>query len=207
MPPKAARGAVAAGRGRGRGRGKATAGESSESAILPGQTADDHASGSSVLGAASDEPKPRTMTPQHPTKEDMEPSQYSSAPAPARAPVPRTDASNPNAPHTGSLVPAGRGRGGARGGAAKPAAPSRFKPKNVRRDASELEEIARKEHDRLAAIAAENAREASAKMRGRGRPVRGRGDAMGRGGTMRKTTATGTFGIAPESLSEQHQTN
>lgn len=95
----------------------------------------------------------------------------------------------------------GRGRGGARGGAAKPSAPSRFKPKNVRRDAGELEEIARKEHDRLAAIAAENAREASRQMRGRGRPSRGRGDAMGRGRGLRKTTATGFLGVAPESLS------
>jgi DNA-directed RNA polymerase III subunit RPC4 len=180
------------------------------------QTTDDHdisgghsAQTSATLGGS----RPNITTPQHLLDDDADPSPNSSpatiptetpATTPARANIPRSDPSGSNVPQPSSSSIRG-GRGGARGGAAtKPATTSRFKPKNVRRDASELEEIARKENDRLAAIAAENAREASAKMRGRGRPLRGRGDAMGRG-MGRKTTATGTFGVAPEALSKSYR--
>lgn len=215
MPPKAARGAA---RGRGRGRGKATVDseESHAPAIASEQFNSDQPSTSAAFADV-----PTNTTPQHLLNES-EPSPNSSpatiptetpASTPARPGPAQTESSNSNAPHNGPLSfstarggrggrGAGAARGGVRGGAAPAPAPSRFKPKNVRRDASELEEIGRKELDRLAAIAAENAREASRQARGRGRPPRGRGDAMGRGGFGRKSIATGTFGIAPESMSK-----
>lgn len=94
-------------------------------------------------------------------------------------------------------VPArGRGRPSLARGTAKPVTESRFKPKNVRRDAGELEQLARKEQMRLAGIAANNAREQARWLRGRGRPARGRGDVMGRGAGSR--SASGVFGVMPE---------
>jgi DNA-directed RNA polymerase III subunit RPC4 len=81
---------------------------------------------------------------------------------------------------------------------------SRFKPKNIRRDAKELEDLQKKEKIRLDAIAAEEARKAARAARGRGWGMRGRGDAMGRGGgrAARVATASGTFGVVPEGLRE-----
>jgi hypothetical protein len=90
---------------------------------------------------------------------------------------------------------------------------SRFKPKNIRRDARELEDMRKKEKARLDALAAEEAsREAfKARAMGRGRGMRGRGDAMGRGagrgagkgaGRGRGGTASGIFGVVPEALRE-----
>lgn len=87
---------------------------------------------------------------------------------------------------------------------------SRFKPKNIRRDARELEDMQKKEKARLGALAAEEARREASKARGamgRGWGMRGRGDAMGRGagrgaGRRRGGAASGIFGVVPEALRE-----
>jgi DNA-directed RNA polymerase III subunit RPC4 len=86
---------------------------------------------------------------------------------------------------------------------------SRFKPKNIRRDARELEDMRKKEKARLDALAAEEARREASKARGAGRGwgMRGRGDAMGRGagrgaGRRRGGAASGIFGVVPEALRE-----
>jgi DNA-directed RNA polymerase III subunit RPC4 len=96
-----------------------------------------------------------------------------------------------------------RGRGCARGGRVK-SSESRFKPKNIRRDATELEELAKKEQTRLAGIAAISAREEARAQRGRGRVMRGRGDAMGRSAGLGRApaTASGVFSVVPEALRE-----
>jgi DNA-directed RNA polymerase III subunit RPC4 len=83
---------------------------------------------------------------------------------------------------------------------------SRFKPKNIRRDARELEER-KKEQARLAEISAEEAGREAWKARaamGRGWGMRARGDAMGRGAGRGRpaATASGIFGIVPEGLRE-----
>jgi DNA-directed RNA polymerase III subunit RPC4 len=82
---------------------------------------------------------------------------------------------------------------------------SRFKPKNIRRDARELDELRQKEKARLAEIAAEEAGREAWKARaalGRGWGMRGRGDAMGRGAGRSRppATASGIFGVVPEAL-------
>ncbi|RKF71201.1 hypothetical protein GcC1_105006 [Golovinomyces cichoracearum] len=88
-------------------------------------------------------------------------------------------------------------RGRARSSTTTPAA-SRFKPKNVRRSATELAELAHKEDARKIAAIAEHAREQARLARGRGKQ-RGRGDTMGRGrGTI--GSASSIFGVTPESL-------
>lgn len=84
---------------------------------------------------------------------------------------------------------------------------SRFKPKNIRRDAKELEDMRKKEKARMDAIAAEEAGREASKARaamGRSWGMRGRGDAMGRGAGRRGRVATagGIFGIVPEALRE-----
>lgn len=78
------------------------------------------------------------------------------------------------------------------------AAPSRFKPKNIRRSAKELEEIARKENERIEKAAEKEAKAAERLERGRGRGAfrGGRGGAMGERPKV-KTTASGVFGQAP----------
>lgn len=91
-----------------------------------------------------------------------------------------------------------------RGGRAK-ITESRFKPKNIRRDATELEELARKEKARLDGLAAEAAKAEARAQRGRGRVMRGRGDTMGRGmgmGRGQGGSASGVFGVVPEALRE-----
>jgi DNA-directed RNA polymerase III subunit RPC4 len=56
---------------------------------------------------------------------------------------------------------------------------------------------------RLDTIAAEEAKRVARATRGRGWGMRGRGDAMGRGGgRARVATASGTFGVVPEGLRE-----
>ncbi|RKF58548.1 DNA-directed RNA polymerase III RPC4 [Erysiphe neolycopersici] len=100
-----------------------------------------------------------------------------------------------------SLNAGARGaRGGSRGSTAM-AISSRFKPKNVRRSAIELADIAKKEEIKRAAAMAEYAKQQARLARGRGRQ-RGRGDMMGRvrGAT---TSANSIFGIAPEGLKKE----
>ncbi|KAK0130032.1 hypothetical protein ONS96_000570 [Cadophora gregata f. sp. sojae] len=140
------------------------------------------------------------------------------APTPARpahAPIlPRTAPPlkiDPDAPSTSaastepSTQPSVRGgpstrggRGGARGG---PKAPSKFKPKAVRSDASKRAELAQKEQERLAGLAASAAKAEARANRGRGRPARGRGDVMGRPAMSRGSGGgSGIFGALPESI-------
>ncbi|POS84880.1 hypothetical protein EPUL_004283 [Erysiphe pulchra] len=91
-------------------------------------------------------------------------------------------------------------RGGSRVSTAMPVS-SRFKPKNVRRSAMELADIAKKEEVRRAAALAEHARQQARLARGRGKQ-RGRGDMMGRGrGTT--SSANSIFGITPEGLKKE----
>ena len=92
------------------------------------------------------------------------------------------------------------GRAGARGG---PKAPSKFKPKAVRSDASKRAELVQKEQERLAGLAASAAKAEARANRGRGRPARGRGDVMGRPAISRGSGGgSGIFGALPESISE-----
>lgn len=100
---------------------------------------------------------------------------------------------------TRSMATVRRGRGGTRA-SSTPTVPSRFKPKNVRRSAAELAELAHKEEKRKAAALAELAREEARIARGRGKQ-RGRGDMMSRG-RGKPGGASSIFGTAPESLSE-----
>jgi DNA-directed RNA polymerase III subunit RPC4 len=208
MPPKGSRGG---GRGRGRGRGKATASSTAEPAAEPAADVpmtgtDDRPESKSALAAspppASELSNAKITTPQNLLEDDSAPSPNSSpatvptetpAPTPVRVPLQRTES-------TGSAsVPPTRG---GRGGRGKGAAESRFKPKNIRRDAGELQELAQKEQARLAGIAQDRAREEAKLVRGRGRPPRGRGDVMGRGAAVGRATATasGVFSVAPEAL-------
>jgi DNA-directed RNA polymerase III subunit RPC4 len=203
MPPRAARGAA---RGRGRGRGKAPAAPEDlpdAPVILPPRGNGDSSQSTAAASSQPDAPGTIMTTPQHQLNEDAEPSPNSSpatiptetpAPTPARPTQP--DSSEPIVAHTGRLSGRG-GRPGVRGGTEKPAAPSRFKPKNIRTDRRVLEERAINEQERLAAIAAESRAEEARLMRGRGRPLRGRGDAMG-SRPKPKTTASGIFGALPE---------
>ncbi|EPQ66848.1 Bgt-4321 [Blumeria graminis f. sp. tritici] len=103
----------------------------------------------------------------------------------------------PSNPEQRSTTSRRGGRGGAHGVTAAPTA-SRFKPKNVRRSATELAELARKEQERLAEVAEKLARDQARLMRGRGMQ-RGRGDAMGRvRGAL--GSASSIFGVVPEGL-------
>lgn len=157
------------GRGRGRGRGKS----------IP----------------AAEPPETAVSTPEH---MHIDPSPNSSpatiptetpAPTPARVTTSRPDGPSTSGP-SGTLRP--------RVGAKETAAPSKFKPKNVRRGADEREELARKEMQRVADLAQAAAKNDAPRGRGRG-AARGRGDAMGRKVEPR-TTASGTFGIAPAEM-------
>jgi DNA-directed RNA polymerase III subunit RPC4 len=205
MPPKGSRGGA---RGRGRGRGKAAASAAVEPAAdVPMTGTDDEPASQSTLEAslpsAAEAPAPKITTPQNHLENDFASPNSSPAtvptetpaPTPARAPLQRTESTG-----SGSIPPAARGgRGGARG-RGKNAAESRFKPKNVRRDAGELQELAQKEQARLAGIAQDRVREEARASRGRGRPPRGRGDVMGRGAGMGRGAATGVFSVAPEAM-------
>jgi DNA-directed RNA polymerase III subunit RPC4 len=86
-------------------------------------------------------------------------------------------------------------RGGSRGRGSL----SKFKPKNIRRSASELKAVADAEDKRAAAAAAIAGRSRGRDYASRGRGGRGRGDAMGRGrATMGGGVASGPFAVAPE---------
>jgi DNA-directed RNA polymerase III subunit RPC4 len=207
MPPKAVRGA---GRGRGRGRGKAPASSLEEHhSISQSITQGDVDSQSAMASSSSLElPIPKSTTPQNEFL-DADPSPNSSpatvwtetpAPTPIRPPSTlKTESSS-------RILPPTRGGITSRGSEVK-ATGSRFKPKNIRRDAKELEDLQKKEKIRLDAIAAEEAKKAARAARGRGWGMRGRGDAMGRGGgRARIATASGTFGVVPEGLRELQAT-
>jgi DNA-directed RNA polymerase III subunit RPC4 len=153
-------------------------------------------------------PIPKSTTPQNEFL-DADPSPNSSpatvwtetpAPTPIRPPSTlKTESSS-------RILPPTRGGITSRGSEVK-ATGSRFKPKNIRRDAKELEDLQKKEKIRLDAIAAEEARKAARAARGRGWGMRGRGDAMGRrGGRAKVATASGTFGVVPEGLRELQAT-
>ncbi|KAI1002247.1 hypothetical protein K3495_g5954 [Podosphaera aphanis] len=110
-----------------------------------------------------------------------------------------TGNSTTRAPRESATAGSSRGgRGLSRNIAAAAPSASRFKPKNVRRSATELAEIAQKEQIKQADIAAELARQQARLLRGRGR-ARGRGDAMGRGRGA-PGAASSIFGVVPESL-------
>ncbi|KUJ10058.1 uncharacterized protein LY89DRAFT_787708 [Mollisia scopiformis] len=199
MPPKGARGGAARGRGRGRGKATAPAAPSAMEGLI-GESANEPSSQSTLEDSSL--PSAKITTPQHLLDDNSVPSPNSSpvsiptetpAPTPARAPIPRSEPTVSSSSHVGEPSTRG-GRGGARG--AKPAAASRFKPKNVRSDASKLKEIAEREEAKLHQLAVEKAREQARLLRGRGRLARGRGDVMGR----RVATASGIFSIAPEAL-------
>jgi DNA-directed RNA polymerase III subunit RPC4 len=209
MPPRGSRGKLARGRG---GRGKAPtklAEEPSCSAQEPaGTNTNDEPTSQSTLEASSATESARVTTPQR--LQDADPSPNSSpatVPTETPAPTPARPTQQPDESAAGSSAVASPTRGGGgvtrgkrgRGGTA---APSKFKPKIIRREQSEREELAREEQKRKETAAAQVAREEARLSRGRGRgfPGRGRGDAMGRGRDDRKTTATGTFGVAPAEL-------
>ncbi|PMD41307.1 hypothetical protein L207DRAFT_565224 [Hyaloscypha variabilis F] len=205
MPPKGARGA---GRGRGRGRGKASApppGEQPPPSQPSTHDSMDIDSQSTVAPSSPLEaPVPKITTPQSDFLNDADPSPNSSpatvwTETPAPTPI-RPSALRPEPP---PILPPTRGGVASRGARVK-ATESRFKPKNIRRDARELEDLRKKEQARLAAIAAEEAGRAAWKARagmGRGWGMRGRGDAMGRGaGRGRSGTASGVFGVMPEAI-------
>jgi DNA-directed RNA polymerase III subunit RPC4 len=208
MPPKAARGA---GRGRGRGQGKAPAPPAAEQPSTSQlNTQNDIDSQSKMAASPPPEPlAPRITTPQNELLEYADPSPNSSpatvwtetpAPTPIRPPSTlRTGSSS-------SVLSATRGGIASRGSRVK-TTESRFKPKNIRRDARELEELRKKERIRLDAIAAEETSREAWKARagmGRGWGMRGRGDAMGRGAGRGRSaaTASGIFGVVPEGLRE-----
>jgi DNA-directed RNA polymerase III subunit RPC4 len=100
-------------------------------------------------------------------------------------------------------------RGGSRGRSKE----SRFKPKNIRRSASELKAFADQERDRIAAAAATEARSRGKENVFRSRAGRGRGDAMGRGRGAIGGVASGPFAVMPETsksavvLTLQHLAN
>jgi len=179
MPP-------ARGRGRGRGRGKAI--PAAEPASTPSAALTETAV--STPEHMHIDPSPNSSPATIPTE--------TPAPTPARASTLRSDG-----PSTSS------GPSGTRNkiGGNQTAAPSKFKPKNIRRNVDEREELARKEIERVQELgrqaARAAAREEAAASRGRGRGgfgARGRGDAMGRRGEDKRTTASGTFGVLPAEL-------
>ncbi|KAL2075155.1 hypothetical protein VTL71DRAFT_97 [Oculimacula yallundae] len=228
MPPKAAPKATAR-RGRPKAVRGGKAGppvtEASSSANTNAEAADAETQDESVAGPSS--PKaavPAISTPQisedgiSPNSSPATVPTETPAPTPARpayAPIlpqtapnvkPDPDApsasTTPNEPATQSSVRGGPsirgGRGGARGGG--PKAPSKFKPKAIRSDATKRAELAQKEQERLAGLAAAAANEARKAHRGRGRPARGRGDVMGRPATRGSGGGSGIFGALPESI-------
>ncbi|KAE9373632.1 hypothetical protein N431DRAFT_544581 [Stipitochalara longipes BDJ] len=205
MPPKAARGAA---RGRGRGRGKASAPPPVEqpSTSQPSTHDNMEIDSQSTMAPSSpfEAPVPKITTPQNDFLNDADPSPNSSpatvwTETPAPTPI-RPSALRPEPP---PILPPTRGGIASRGSRVK-ATESRFKPKNIRRDAKELEDLRKKEQARLAAIASEEAGREALKSRGamgRGWGMRGRGDAMGRGaGRGKAGTASGIFGVMPEAL-------
>jgi DNA-directed RNA polymerase III subunit RPC4 len=190
MPPKKARGGARGGRGRG--------GSSGPAAPPPAEELDQpfkiQISNSS---SAANRVEPLT-TPEKTTHEgdrmDLDPND-----SPATQPT-ETPASTPLRPPSSLQMQSADSQGGvpSRGGTRGRAKESKFKPKNVRRSASELKALADQESERVAAAAAN-----AAKLRGRGnafraRAGRGRGDAMGRGRGTSSSVASGPFAVAPE---------
>jgi len=201
MPPKAARGAA---RGRGRRRGKALAPPAEEQASIPQPSMQDDLASQFTIAPSSpiEPPLPKVTTPHNKFLEDADLSPNSSpANVPTETPAPTPIRPPALRPESSGSMSSARGRGGARGGRVK-TTESRFKPKNVRRDKTELKQLAEKEQARLAGIAAEAAREEARALRGRGRLMRGRGDAMGRGAGLGRPAgaASGIFGVVPEAL-------
>ncbi|KAL5329419.1 hypothetical protein ACEPPN_002931 [Leptodophora sp. 'Broadleaf-Isolate-01'] len=230
MPPKAAPKAPARrGRPKAIRGGKAAAAAAAE-AFSSTNTNDDDAEAEveadqSAAGPSSPKPAaPPVSTPQlsegsfSPNSSPATVPTETPAPTPARpahtpilprtAPVAKPDPDAPSAStvssERGSQAstrggPSTRGgRGGARGG---PKAPSKFKPKAIRSDASKRAELAQKEQERLAGLAAAAAKEEAKANRGRGRPARGRGDVMGRSAMSRGSGGgSGIFGALPESI-------
>ena len=143
--------------------------------------------------------RPKASTPPPPETDDNDPN------SPATIPT-ETPAPTPVRPSTGTLPTRGRGgvRGGRGGRGASAAAPSKFKPKIIRREQSEREGLAREELKRKQDAADAAAREEARGSRGgaRGFPSRGRGDAMGRGREQQRTTSTGVFGVLPAAMRE-----
>jgi len=84
--------------------------------------------------------------------------------------------------------------------AATAAAPSKFKPKAIRRTKDERDRLVADEFKRAEKAKADAKREAERASRGRGRGARGRGDAMGRPKEAPRSTAHGIFGITPEEM-------
>ena len=120
--------------------------------------------------------------------------------SPATQPT-ETPASTPIRPPPAlQMQPAGgSGEPTTRGGSRGRAKESRFKPKNIRRSASELKAFADQERDRIAAAAATEARSRGKGNVFRGRAGRGRGDAMGRGRGTAGSVASGPFAVVPDS--------
>lgn len=114
--------------------------------------------------------------------------------SPATQPT-ETPASTPiRPPPAVQMEPAG-GPGGLapRGGSRGRAKESKFKPRNIRRSATELQAFADEERDRAAKAAASAARSRGREYAFRGRAGRGRGDAMGRGRGTMSAVASGPF--------------
>jgi DNA-directed RNA polymerase III subunit RPC4 len=164
---------------------------------------DDLASQSTVAPSSPIEPAaPKITTPHNELLDDADPSPNSSpATVPTETPAPTPIRPSALRPEASDAMSTTRGRGGAMGGRVK-ATESRFKPKNIRRDKTELKQLAEREQARLAGIAAAAAREEARALRGRGRVMRGRGDAMGKGAGLGRSagTASGIFGVVPEAL-------
>lgn len=120
--------------------------------------------------------------------------------SPATQPT-ETPASTPvRPPPAVQMQPAAGGSGGAapRGGSRGRGSLSKFKPKNIRRSASELKAFADEDQARIAAAAAIAGR-ARGRGYGRARAGRGRGDAMGRGrGAAGGGVASGPFAAVPD---------
>lgn len=101
------------------------------------------------------------------------------------------------APGSGASTPAtAAGRGGAGAGGA--GALSRFRPKNVRRDADERKKLEEQRSRDLAAKIKVEERELAKEERRARRGGRGRGDAMSQRGTMRRGGASGPFSAMPQ---------
>ncbi|KAH7377551.1 putative 3-hydroxybenzoate 6-hydroxylase 1 [Cadophora sp. MPI-SDFR-AT-0126] len=212
MPPKGATRAPAR-----RGRAKAVRGGKAaalaaevEDTTTPKEEpvgAEDHEDQSAAGPSSSQAAAPLVSTPQLSEDSFSPNSSPATVPTETPAPTPARPAHTPILPRTAppSTQPSVRGgpstrggRGGARGG---PKAPSKFKPKAVRSDASKRAELAQKEQERLASLAASAAKAEARANRGRGRPARGRGDVMGRPATSRGSGGgSGIFGALPESI-------
>jgi len=178
MPP-------ARGRGRGRGRGKST-------------PSDSH-----PVSGPSDAAFPdiAASTPEHMHIDPSPNSSPATIPTETPAPTPaRVTTQRPDEPSSSVAPAAARTKIGAK---ETGPAPSKFKPRAVRRTAEEREKMGREEMERKERLAKAAARDEERAARGRGRggfAGRGRGDAMGRRDTNQKSTASGIFGIAPEEM-------